>query len=133
MKKNELKNPKKQELLNLFTQKFKGLGFLKTKQTWKKITKELTFVCNVQSSQWDNEDYYVNVGILVNKLSHFPHLTYGNVETRIDLSGTAEDVHKRVVEWFDKYNTLIKLVAGCKRKDFPEIMCNAILVKLSEE
>ncbi len=127
-KSEELNN--KEALLKLFKEKFKELKFLKNKQTWKKDTGELTFVCNVQNSQWSKNDYYVNVGILVNKLAHFPHV-YGTVDTRIDLSGSENEIFDRVINWFEKYNTVDKLVIAAKNNEFPEVYSNRILENLS--
>jgi hypothetical protein len=122
---------KKQEAVSLFSHKFKMLKFLKTGQIWKKSTEELTFTCNIENSKWSDETYYVKAGILINVLESFPHAPLGNIEIQIDTYGTAEDIFNRTIEWLNKYDSIKKLIDGCKKRDFPAIICDKILEQLN--
>ena len=128
-KSKELEN--KEAVLKLFKEKFKELKFLKNKQTWKKDTGELTFICNVQNSQWSKNDYYINVGILVNKLSALPH-GFGTVDERIDLTGSENEIFDRVICWFNKYDSVEKLIVAAQNQEFPEIYSKRIIENLSK-
>lgn len=41
----------------------KEAGYKKTRNYWHKICNDLIFCINVQGSQWDRNDYYVEIGI----------------------------------------------------------------------
>ena len=131
-KKEEKAFANKDEVISTFKTEFKKLKFLKTRQTWKKNDGELTFICNIQNSQWSKDDYYVNCGVLINKLFYLPH-NYGTIEIRADITGSATDIFSRVICWFEKYNTLNKIIIGCKNNEFSnESYCKMIINELQK-
>ena len=56
-------NMKSDEFIKSVTPILKKLGFRKTRATWRKDQGESIAVFNVQKSQWDSNDFYINVGL----------------------------------------------------------------------
>lgn len=130
----EVKNnfPEKAAVIEYFKVNFKKLGFLKTKQTWRKSCEGVTLVCNIQNSQWSKEDYYINCGVLIDKLAHLPH-NYGTFEVRAELFNTVEQTFNGVIGWLNKYDTYDKTVQACTRYEFlNKTYCEKILDELAK-
>lgn len=58
----------KQDLIKSLTPLLKEKGYKKIRQTWRKPGPDLTIVFNIQNSYYDKEDFYINLGIVINKL-----------------------------------------------------------------
>jgi hypothetical protein len=63
-----MSKPAKVGLLEELKPLLKAQGFRKTRTTWHRISKETIAVFNVQTSQWDSDVYYINVGVYVREI-----------------------------------------------------------------
>jgi len=116
----------KKELLELLTKNFKNDGFFKKNKTWHKAIKDVTLVCDVQVSQWNNNDFYINIGIIVRKLDDIHPISTGNLHLwdRIDQKKqlTIDKVYSSIQEWFSHYDTLEKIETAYKKKQLPSLV-----------
>lgn len=53
----------KTAFLNEIKHPLKMMGYRKNKNYWYKSNKDFLYCINVQGSQWDTDDYYVEIGI----------------------------------------------------------------------
>ena len=61
--KRGVNNLDKQSFISLIKKPLKDLGYRKNRNYWYKVHNDLVFCINVQGSQWDKNDYYVEIGI----------------------------------------------------------------------
>ena len=54
---------KSDEFIKFVTPLLKEHGFRKTRATWRKDLGESIAVFNIQKSQWDSDDFYINSGL----------------------------------------------------------------------
>lgn len=67
----------KEDFIQEIRSPLKALGFRKNGQYWYKTYNDLLLCINVQGSQWDKNDYYVEIGAaLANSGRKFPTLLY---------------------------------------------------------
>ena len=91
---------------------FKTKGFIRKGTTWSKHKDDLILCFNIQTSQWDSNDFYLNVGIVVKGIDEKPQTTLGkwHVHQRInDLDKSSEDVLREVDLWFSSNGNVDKL------------------------
>ncbi|MCA0753727.1 DUF4304 domain-containing protein [Paenibacillus sp. N4] len=101
----------KEELIERLKQVFEEKGFKKSKTTWRKLTDDLILVLNVQGSQWNEDNFYINVGVYIKALELEQNPT-GNVchlRDRIEQNQTFESLVKEVLDWFEKHGEIKKL------------------------
>ena len=53
----------KQEFISAIASDLKTLGFKKNRNYWYQVISNNMFCVNVQGSQWDKNDYYVEIGL----------------------------------------------------------------------
>lgn len=58
----------KQKLIEDLTPLLKERGYRKQKQTWYRQGTDLVIVFNIQNSAYDEEGFYINLGIIIKKL-----------------------------------------------------------------
>lgn len=102
----------KEQLIECFKPVFKQCGFKKMRTSWRKSTDELTFVLNIQGSQWDKEDYYINVGVYINALGteQNPPEYSCHIRSRIDeRDKSCSLICDEILEWFERHGNIQKL------------------------
>ena len=102
----------KEQLIECFKPVFKQSGFKKMRTNWRKTTDDLIFVLNIQGSQWDKEDYYINVGVYIKSLGTEQNPTeYScHIRSRIDeRDRSCSSICNEIMEWFEKHGSIQKL------------------------
>ena len=81
--------PPKSKLLVELKPLLKGQQFRKKRTTWHRDLNEVIAVFNVQTSQWNTKDYYINIGVYLKALGHRtdPPEYECHVRCRIDPDG----------------------------------------------
>ena len=81
--------PPKSKLLAELKPLLKGQQFRKKRTTWHRDLNEVIAVFNVQTSQWNTKDYYINIGVYLKALGHRtdPPEYECHVRCRIDPDG----------------------------------------------
>ncbi len=76
-------------------------GFKKSSMTWRKDQGESVAVLNVQRSQWDKADYYVNLGLYFRALGEDKSPTENKCHVRVRLPvEEPSTVVSKADEWF---------------------------------
>lgn len=108
----------KEELIMQLTPALKEKGYKKNRQTWNKAKDRLVIVFNIQNSQWDKADYYLNLGISINALSGNPKARFissGDIWERIPAKNdrgiptSAEQILSIIDMWENWYGDLPSL------------------------
>ena len=99
----------KSELVSEIKPLLKNMGYKKRNTTWiKKSDDNISIVVNIQGSQYDKEDHYINLGVYINDLGtkEIPSILdchlMERVRTDID---SAQMMIKIVEKWEDWYGT----------------------------
>ncbi len=102
---------KKEELIDQLEQVLKQHGFKKSKTTWRKSTDDITIVLNVQGSQWNKNDYFINIAVYIKALGTEQNPTENvcHVRGRVEQNQAFESLVKEVLDWFEKHGDITKL------------------------
>lgn len=105
----------KQKLIEDLTPLLKERGYRKQKQTWYRQGTDLVIVFNIQNSAYDEEGFYINLGIIIKKLmGEHDGICLTNCQIRQRISGqnerrtllTAEKLMKVLDLWEQWYGNL---------------------------
>lgn len=114
---------KKEECIEVLTTLLKSEGYIKKATTWYKKMPDVTFVIDVQTSQWCKEDYYINLGIAIHAYNkkELPKEWECNIRERFTVKGNEKnpDPHKaleRAFEFFLNNNSFAKIMENCKKR-----------------
>jgi hypothetical protein len=92
---------------------FKSKGFRKKNKTWLLDTNATVLCFNIQSSQWNADDYFINVGIVIKGIDAEPNTALGkwHVFQRIDTVGkTCDDIIKESYLWLVRHGDVDYLI-----------------------
>ena len=97
----------------------KSHGFRKTNATWRKEQDESIAVFNVQKSQWDNDDFYLNVGLYFRAIGNenTPTENKCHIRKRLEHPDPGAIVEE-AMQWFSSWGTFEE--AKIKAKNAPE-------------
>ena len=89
------------EFISLVTPLLKKSGFRKTRTTWRKNQGESVAVFNIQKSQWDSNDFYLNVGLYYSDLGNEinPAENQCHLRTRIEVGDLGLTIEEALI-WF---------------------------------
>ena len=107
-------------LLDACATYFKLKKFKKKNNTWLKFSSNTISCVNIQTSQWDSNDYYFNIGIVINGIDEKPKTALGSwhVSARISLNDkTIEDIFEEVDLWFEKHSDM-NFLCGLAKMDY---------------
>jgi hypothetical protein len=101
----------KEQLIDCFKPVFKQCGFKKMRTSWRKSTDDLILVLNIQGSQWDKEDYYINVGVYIKALGTEQNSPVScHIWSRIDeRDKSCSLICDEILEWFERHDSIQKL------------------------
>lgn len=99
----------KEILLGYLKDQFKTYGFKKTKQTWYKDDGKLIYVFNVQNSQYGNDTFYFNIGLIFSTNGFKRSIQEWNCWTRFPYGKTMRNTFENILKWFEKYNSFEKI------------------------
>jgi len=76
----------KNQLIELCKNHFKDMGYKKKNNSWFKYSKDFISCFNIQTSQWNSKEYYINVGIVIVGIDDKPKTALGtwHFHDRID-------------------------------------------------
>jgi len=106
--------PSKSAFLNEVTALLKARHFKKKRTTWHLDQGEVIAVFNVQTSQWDNDNYYINVGVYLKNLGRRlePPECECHVRNRIDPEEkSASQIVVKAMRWFQERATTAEVKA----------------------
>ena len=109
----------KTELLDQLKIELKRHGFRKNRTTWRKDFGEVIAVLNVQTSQWDNDDYFINLGVYLKCLGDNESPTEFKCHVRTRLEHEMKHIDITVTEalkWFKERST-ISLIRDRAKED----------------
>lgn len=100
----------KEKLIELSKNHFKPKEYKKKGNSWFKYSADLISCFNIQTSQWDNKDYYVNVGIVIIGIDDNPETAPGkwHFQQRID-DTTGKSIEAMLSEvdlWLEKHSDI---------------------------
>lgn len=111
----------KDELVLGAKQYMKEKGYKKRNTTWVKKDEDISVVVNIQSSQFDLGNFYINLGVYICSLGNkdFPSISDCHMLERINIAVTSVDSFIKIVDkWEQWYGTKSKiyenLLAGKK-------------------
>lgn len=105
----------KEMLLEYFKEQFKLNGFKKSKQTWYKDDGQIIYMFNVQNSQYGNDSFYFNIGLIFSDNGLKLSKQYWNCWARMSYGKNMKNTFKKIMKWFKKYNTRKKIEIASKR------------------
>jgi Domain of unknown function (DUF4304) len=100
----------------------KKQGFKKTKTTWRKTTDDLIYVINIQGSQWNEEDYYINVAMYIRAIGEEenPPEYRCHIRSRIENEVyVCSSICEEVSDWFEKYGDIERLRILWRKSELP--------------
>ncbi|MCA1057555.1 DUF4304 domain-containing protein [Rossellomorea aquimaris] len=100
----------------------KKQGFKKRQTTWRKTTVDLIYVLNIQGSQWNEEDYYINVAIYIKALGEEvnPPEYRCHIRNRIENElYVCSSICEGVSNWFEKYGDIEELRILWRNSELP--------------
>lgn len=106
----------------------KRLGFRKNRNYWYLEKNNLIFCVYVQGSQWDKNDYYVEMGIACSNASHGKNPTILNWFCRHRCTGTRGDKNICPSEMLSYVQEMIECVSG--HQDLQSYMASKKAVKV---
>ena len=124
---------RKQELIDEIKPLLKEKGYKKVRQTWYKDDGTLIVVFNIQSSYYDKDDYYINLGVIIKALAEdgaSASLTNCHLQQRIEAENdkgeflTAEKFVRVLELWEQWYGNLKSLHIRALEGKFP-MFCTA--------
>ena len=121
---------KNTDLLDELKVEMKRRGFRKTRTPWRKDSGDVIAVFNVQTSQWDSADYYLNLGVYLKCLGDdlAPPEYKCHVRTRLQPEDMATaDIVDRAMSWFDARATLSEVRALAEDDSLCGLVSNALL------
>lgn len=99
----------KSELVSEIKPLLKNMGYKKRNTTWlKKSDDNIIIVVNIQGSQYDKEDHYINLGVYINDLGtkEIPSISDCHLMERVRADVDSAQMMINVVEkWEDWYGT----------------------------
>jgi hypothetical protein len=104
---------KKEILIKQLIPEMKKKGYKKKNNNWMLKHDDLSFILNIQSSFY-SDDYYINLGISINKLSNtnFPPINECHIWERLKVEITEISLLCKIldkwIEWYSDINTLRK-------------------------
>ncbi len=97
----------KEEIILYSKELLKKMGYKKRNTTWvKKVDEEIFIVVNIQGSQFDKSDFYINLGVYIRPLGNkeMPAISDCHLSERInadiDLNSLFEGIVKKWEEWY---------------------------------
>ena len=102
----------KEDFISKCKEYFKTRGFVRKHTTWLKHKDDLILCFNIQTSQWDSNDFYLNVGIVIKGIDETPQTTLGkwHVHRRIsDVDKSSDDILREVDLWLSTHGNMDKL------------------------
>ena len=105
----------------------KANGFKKTASTWRRAREGSTEVFNIQKSQWDNNNFYVNVGVYFFDFGSntSPAESACHIRSRLVFI-SSEELIVSALNWFDNRNTLTK-VHGLSQENAKKDLIHKVL------
>lgn len=104
---------KKSTLIEKSVAFFKTKNFKKKRHTWLYETEDTIACYNIQTSQWDSEDYYINIGIVIKGIDFPPDVRYGawHLSRRIFLEDkTYEEILTECFDWLTRFSNMENLI-----------------------
>lgn len=98
----------KEELVSGAKQYMKNNGYKKRNTTWVKKCGDISVVVNIQSSQFDKEIFYINLGVYICSLGskEFPLISDCHMMERVDTPVRSVDFFEQIVDkWEQWYGT----------------------------
>ena len=115
---------------NFFTPK----AYKKKGNSWFKYSNDLIACFNIQTSQWDSKDYYINVGIVIMGIDDKPETALGkwHFHQRIDVTDkSAETILTEVDLWLEKHSD-IDYLRKIAKMDYHERLPVVVMLKAIE-
>ena len=106
---SDLSVAEKETLIAASTVFFKSLGYRKKYNTWTRVSEDLISGFNIQTSRWDTNDYYINVGIVLIGIDSEPQTSYWqwHIQNRISPRGKSTDeILKECNIWLEKHSNI---------------------------
>jgi len=107
----------KKILLDELKPRLKERRFRKTRTTWHREFAEVIAVFNMQTSQWDCNHYYINIGIYLKCLGSRkdPPEYECHVRTRLDLKEKlSADIVAEAMRWYEDRVTMAQVKKRAK-------------------
>lgn len=127
----------KSELLEEANKTLKNEGFKKSSNTWTKETDKMFLFFNVQTSQYDSEYFYINVGLSIKEVLKGGKLSIltANIFERIEYENkTLEKTMTESLAWYDNYDSIKKIKeAYLNNKIFPRMGLATYLDEINNE
>lgn len=112
----------KEKLIEASKAYFKKLGYKKKNNTWLKNLDDLISGYNIQTSQWDSNIYYINVGIVLIGIDREPQTAYWkwHFQQRIDhIDKSIDEILSESNLWLEKHSGL-KYLRMLAKMDYDE-------------
>lgn len=109
-----MSEPAKATLLDELKPLLKAQGFRKTRTTWHRVSEQTIAVFNVQTSQWNSDVYYINVGVYLTALGsrNDPPEYECHVRTRVSSEGrTTAEIVDEALRWYADRGTIAQIKA----------------------
>lgn len=101
-------------------------GYRKNKLTWIKSKEDLSVVFNIQRSQWANDTWYYNFGIVLHKFcaGKITSISQSHIQTRVQSGSECKSMTLKKIEnmiecWEREYGTIEELCKKAKQHLIP--------------
>lgn len=118
----------KETLISEITPQLKAMGYKKRNSTWIKQSDpeaELFVVLNIQGSQYDKNDYYVNLGVYIKALGQKSTptcITDCQMQERITVDINSSELFRKIIEkWEDIYGLYARVYDKALENDLPKL------------
>lgn len=98
----------KAELVNELKLSLKSKGYKKKNLTWVKFNDDVAVVVNIQGSQYDTNDYYVNLGVYIKPMGskEVPCISDCHLRERVDVRIKSTALLISIIDkWAEWYGT----------------------------
>ncbi|MCH5348276.1 MAG: DUF4304 domain-containing protein [Oscillospiraceae bacterium] len=113
----------KSELVSEIKPLLKNMRYKKRNTTWvKKSDDNISIMVNIQGSQYDKEDFYINLGVYINDLGtkEIPSISDCHLMERVRADVDSAQMMIKVVEkWEDWYGTCDRIRGKISEQKMP--------------
>ncbi|MDR2090967.1 MAG: DUF4304 domain-containing protein, partial [Clostridiales bacterium] len=104
----------------------KAKGYSRKNLNWFKNDGFVTFCLNFQNSQFDRENFFLYVGIIVNKLnpSGESKMVNCHIRDRLGYADTMDGTIKKILDWFELFSTREKIIEAYQNDKLPDFVRN---------